>query len=115
MEIPMYMLEIGKLYRCEEYFLMLYPDCETAAGPALAGAPVHERSGRLIGRNVAEAAAAYWSNRSGKPVSFLEKNMPLLVLSFKGKGKYIEVLAGDKKGWIVNPYCEIRYLLEEIG
>jgi len=44
-------------------------------------------------------SAAYWSNRFGKPVSYVEKNVPLLVLN--SKDKCVEVLAGDLKGWII--------------
>lgn len=93
------MLEIGKLYSCEDYFLMLYTDCKTAA----------EASRPYVGE-YGSAIASYQSRELGKPVSCLEKNMPLLVLSFKGKGTYVEVLAGEQKGWIANPY-----ILEEIG
>jgi len=32
-------------------------------------------------------------------LSYTEKNNPLLVLN--NEGKYIQVLAGDRKGWIV--------------
>ena len=84
------MLELGKLYRCEEYFLLLYPDPETAvAALALSYQPSHAAAG----------SASYWSNQLGKPVLFLDKNIPLLVLN--SKEKFYEVLAGDKKGWIV--------------
>ena len=80
-------LEVGKLYSCSKYFLLLYPDKETAAhagDAAAAGASAH---------------AAYWTRELGKPVIYADKNIPLLVLNTKGE--YIEVLAGDKKGWIV--------------
>ena len=82
-------MKTGKLYICEEYFLLLYPDPETAAAGATA----------VGGTAEAAAAADYWSNRFGKPVYYAEKKVPLLVLN--NKKEYIEVLAGDKKGWII--------------
>ena len=98
------MLKVGKLYICEEYFLMLYPDQETAAAAIHADFAVTtaaERRGRAAcgGGASASAVAAYWSKRFGKPVLFSEKNIPLLILN--DKEEYVEVLAGDKKGWII--------------
>ena len=84
-------LEIGKLYICSGYFLLLYPDKETAARTT--GARAREEA------SAAAALAAYWTRELGKPVIYADKNIPLLVLNTKGE--YIEVLAGDKKGWIV--------------
>ena len=81
-------LEVGKLYTCEKYFLLLFPDPETV-GAAYA----HND------RSATAATAAYWSKRFGKPISYADKNVPLLVLN--SKDKCVEVLAGDKKGWIV--------------
>ena len=83
------MLEIGKLYICEEFFLLLYPDQETAA------AAVHPAP-RWIAE---ESAATYWTRKLGKSVSYTDKNIPLL--SLNNKEKYVEVLAGDRKGWIM--------------
>lgn len=79
------MLEIGKLYSCEEYFLLLFPDKETGARADAATATV--------------ATVAYWSREFGKPVGYVDNNVPLLILNTNGE--YIEVLAGDRKGWIV--------------
>ena len=85
-------LEVGKLYQCKDYFLLLYPDPETADA-----ARVPFGGGEVV------AAAAFWSKRFGKPVLFSEKNIPLLVLN--NKEEYIEVLIGDKKGWIIYADC----------
>ena len=82
-------MKIGKLYSYSEPFLMLYPDKETAA----AGATFATSSTR------AAAIAVYWSEVIGKPVSYLEPKTPLLVLSTDKK--YVEVLAEDKRGWII--------------
>jgi hypothetical protein len=81
-------IEVGKLYSCSEHFLMLYPDKETAAG------------GHHAVAVPTAATAAYWSKKFDKPVSYCNPETPLLVLSVKEQ--YIQVLAGDKKGWIIN-------------
>jgi hypothetical protein len=85
------MLEVGKLYSCSEYFLLLYPDKDTARRHFGAA----ERDIRY-----ADANAAYWTRELGKPVSYCNPLAPLLVLSVNEK--YVEVLAGDKRGWIIN-------------
>ena len=84
------LLTPGKLYKCEKYFLMLYPEEESAVG-----------WGR-VAWNAAEEwlvqqIAASLTREFGKPVSYIENTM-FLVLSVSGD--HIEVLAGDKKGWI---------------
>lgn len=83
-------LEVGKLYSCKEFFLILYPDPDIAVAAE-----------RFLSPEAASDASdvAYWSNRLGKNVSYTEKNIPLLVLN--NKKEYVEVLAGDKKGWII--------------
>ena len=85
------MLEVGKLYSCSEYFIMLYPDKDTAA--ANLGAATEDA-------RAAAVPAAYWTRELGKPVSYCNPKTPLLVLSVDKK--YVEVLAGDRKGWIIN-------------
>ena len=88
------MIEVGKLYSCSEYFLLLFPDKETAAvtrhGDAHYGT-----------EDFAVAHATYWTRKLGKSVSYCNPQTPLLVLSVKEK--YIEVLAGEQKGWIIYP------------
>jgi len=46
------MLEVGKLYSCSKYFLMLYPDRETAAS-----ARAHEHAALAYGALSAGTAA----------------------------------------------------------
>ena len=92
------MLEVGKLYVCEEHCLMLYPDPPAASPDFWSTAPP---------RRERQRDASYWSNRLGKPVSYAERNIPLLVL--KAEEKFYEVLSGDKKGWIIyEDWLEIR-------
>jgi hypothetical protein len=89
------MLEVGKLYSCSEYFIMLYPDRETAASAA---------EGHMIASDEVEppvGAVAYWSRKLEKPVIYAEKNIPLLVLNTSDE--YVEVLAGDQRGWAICP------------
>lgn len=95
------MLEVGKLYTCEDCYLMLYPD-KDAVSTAEGIPSFHSSAGGVqdaypVGACCADAD--FWSNRLGKPVSYREKNIPLLVL--KAEEKFYEVLIEDKKGWII--------------
>lgn len=85
------MFEVGKLYTCEKFHLLFYPDPDTAAAAAAEHAHVAAAA--------AGAAAAFWSNRLGKFVFYVDKNTPILILN--NKEEYIEVLVGEKKGWII--------------
>jgi hypothetical protein len=85
-------IEVGKRYSCSEYFLMFYPDKDTAG--AYHGVCATDA------RADAVAVAAYWTRELGKPVSYCNPLTPLLVLSVNEK--YVEVLAQDKRGWIIN-------------
>jgi hypothetical protein len=87
------MLKVGKLYSCSRYFLLIYPDKKTAASAAL-------RSRAAAPASVVAGSASYWSKQFDKPVSYCEPETPLLVLAVEEK--YVEVLAGDQKGWIIN-------------
>jgi len=104
-------LEVGKLYSCSEY-LLLYPDRETAVaavagsdfvemfvgvGAAHRSAVAHRSAATAAWR--AEASCSYWSNQFDKPVNYYNPQTPLLVLSVKEE--YIQVLAGNQKGWII--------------
>jgi len=104
------MLEVGKLYRCSEYFLSLFPNKETAATAANTAAAnlrlVVSIADTVVG---ASTAAAYWSSKLGKPVIYADKNIPLLVLNTEGE--YVEVLAGDKVGWAI---CQDWLNIKEI-
>jgi hypothetical protein len=91
------MLEVGKLYSCSEFYLLLYPDQETAFG-VLDHQPCaySEFAGS---RRLAEAAS-YWSALFDKPVGYCNPETPFLVLSVKETRA--QVLTGDGIGWIVN-------------
>ena len=96
------MLEVGKLYICSGYFLLLFPDKETADPFGAARASAAD----------AEATASYWSKKFDKPVSYCNPETALLVLSTVNK--YVEVLAGDCKGWIINEdWLKIKEIVNE--
>ena len=106
------MFKVGKLYICEEFFLLLYPDQEACAvlDAARATAVLHHVA------EVAEASAAahatYWTKKLGKSVLYAKKNIPILVLN--SKEKFQEVLAGDRKGWIiVEDWLGIKEIINE--
>ena len=92
--------EVGKLYSCSGYYLMLYPDKEAAAHVGRVGWPVPVAA--------AAASAAYSTKKLQKPVSYCDPKTPLLVLNTDNH--YAEVLAGDKKGWII--YQDWLYIKE---
>ena len=97
------MIEVGKLYRCSEYFLLLFPDKDTASAVVTDAA---------FTASAVPVAAAYWSKKFDKPVSYCNPKTPLLVLSVNEK--YVEVLAGDKKGWIINmDWLEIKEITDD--
>jgi hypothetical protein len=88
-------LKVGKLYSCSKYFLLLYPDKNTAAANE-----AHPAAVPAVPTAVPAAAAVYWSKQFGKSVGYCNPLTPLLVLNTDNH--YAEVLAGDKKGWIIN-------------
>lgn len=97
------MLKVGKLYSCSKYFLLLYPDRKTVArGLDVAAALAAEATATTDAATSADAGAtaAYWTKKLQKPVSFCNPETPLLILS--ADKEYVEVLAEDKKGWIIN-------------
>jgi hypothetical protein len=99
------MIEVGKLYSCSKYSLLLFADKETA-NTAVAALWQCSRSS-----TASPIGAAYWTRelarKLGKPVSYCNPETPLLVLFVKEE--YIEVLAGDKKGWFINmDWLEIK-------
>ena len=107
------MLEVGKLYLCEEYSLLLYPDPETADAARLRAAAASPLSPTGVKIDVVAAAeATYWTRKLGKSVSYTDKNIPLL--SLNNKEKYVEVLAGDRKGWIIyQDWLELKEISNE--
>ena len=104
------MLEVGKLYSCSEYFLLLFADKETA-GQCTAAVPADAAAAAAA---AAARTAAYWNRKlqNQKPISYCNPLTPLLVLSVNEK--YVEVLAGDKVGWIINEdWLELKEIVDE--
>ena len=109
------MLEVGKLYSCSGYFLLLYPDKEAAASGRTAGAAAFAATDPADDAGHAAAAsgaAAAWSRELGKPVSYCNPLTPLLILSVKEE--YVEVLVGDKRRWIIyRDWLNIKEIVDE--
>jgi hypothetical protein len=102
------MLEVGKLYICEKYFLLLYPDQVAVAVAAAASGQVAAE----VGAHSVAGQSPYWSRKLGKPVLYAKKNIPILVLN--SKEKFYEVLAGDRKGWIIyQDWLELKEISNE--
>jgi len=100
--------EEGKLYKCSDhYILMIYPTRENA----VAGNSVGSQWGcesRLLAvvKSVAEAAdqaAIYWSKELGCSVRCSEPDEIFIFIKEEiiEEHKYLNVLFGDKHGWIV--------------
>ncbi len=101
-------LQIGMLYSCSKYFLLLYPDKEAATATSTTPFAAAAESAVVN----ADEAAALWTKKLQKPVIYCNPETPLLVLNTKGE--YIEVLAGDKRGWINNEdWLEIKEISDE--
>jgi hypothetical protein len=85
------MLKVGKLYLCKEYFLLLYPDRETAIGAARPDGAAAEAATTAAAADLSSSAAA---------VRYCDPETPLLVLN--ADNEYAEALVGDQKAWIIN-------------
>ncbi|NBV97689.1 MAG: hypothetical protein EBT30_09145 [Verrucomicrobia bacterium] len=95
---------------------MLYPDKETAAAVTVAAVTATSTTpfaaAAAVRRVVAVEVAALWTKKLQKPVIYCNPETPLLVLNTKGE--YIEVLAGDQKGWIINEdWLEIKEIISK--
>ncbi len=102
------MLKVGKLYSCSGYFLLLYPDKETASA-ATTTTTALAATGNV---HAAAASAAYSTKKLQKPVSYCDPKTPLLVLNTDNH--YAEILAGDKKGWIIyQDWLDIKDIVDE--
>ncbi len=82
--------EVGKLYKCPDYFLMIYPSKEKASS-------VLGRRTVVVGS--AEEAAAHWSDQLNCQVRYSE---PGEIFIFLGRDReFLNVLFGEKQGWII--------------
>ena len=99
MKVKNNILKVDKLYFCEDQYLFLYPD-QNSAEASDAILPVDGRFCAAVATAIAGREAAYYSKKFGKSISFIDKAVVLLILN-NVEDKYYEVLAGDKKGWIL--------------
>jgi len=101
--------EEGKLYKCSKHLLMIYPTRENAM---LAASVERDRCSSLglapwcavaRARRAAALAASYWSDRLSCSVRYNKPNEIFIFLKEKTvkEHKYLNVLFGDKQGWIV--------------
>ena len=77
-------MQIGKFYMSDQHHLCLYPDKKSAV-------EVEEESGYNH--------PYFWSQKLGKPVDYIKKCVPFLVLH-KDR-TIVEVLVGERKGFIL--------------
>ncbi len=87
----------GELYKCPEYFLLIYPTKEkvTPASNAVAARTAR----RSAASRAADREADYWSKELDCQVRFSEPGEIFMVL--KNCGETLQVLFGDKQGWII--------------
>jgi len=87
--------EVGKLYKCSDHLLMIYPTREIAATTPWAPVPT---AGPCMAWT-----ASYWSEELNCTVRCSEPNEIFVFLkeeTIKGE-RYLNVLFGDKQGWII--------------
>jgi len=98
--------EIGKLYKCPEYYLLIYST--TLGSPRRLTSISRLSKGN---RGPIPRIVQYWSDILGCTVRCSEPNEIFVFLKeeiIKGE-RYINVLFGDKQGWIVcKNWLEIR-------
>ena len=100
---------IGKLYKCSEYFLLIYPTKEKAAGAytrALDGriSPVGDSTAsplddRTVDVGPAARKAIWWSKELDCQVRCSEPNE--IFMFIKQEEQFVHVLFGEKQGWIL--------------
>ena len=82
-------MKVGMLVKTSDWrSIMLFPDEELA---------IENMFSALGGQNTATALTM----RYRRPVEYLTEDIPLLVLNIGEDPRLIEVLAGDKKGWMI--------------
>jgi len=93
--------EVGKLYKCSDHYILIYPTRENAMVAEQATAAV-------------AWAAGYWSKKLGCSVRCSEPNEIFIFIKEEiiEEHKYLNVLFGDKQGWIIyEDWMEIERVL----
>jgi len=106
--------KIGKLYKCSDHLLMIYPTRENAAAAAQAEdvpATCEQAAWAVAWCSAAEQAAAaavawaarYWSEELNCTVCYSEPDEIFIFIKEEiiEEHKYLNVLFGDKQGWII--------------
>jgi len=110
--------EVGKLYKCSDHYILIYPTREKAASSSavwtVAGRSASASRNSWAAAATAAWAASYWSEELGCSVRCSEPNEIFIFLKEEiiEEQKYINVLFGDKQGWIVyKDWMEIERVL----
>jgi len=118
--------EEGKLYKCSKHLLMIYPTREIAAtlevaaaafGAATRASPASMAAAAFAAMTRASSAvwaASYWSKELNCTVRYSEQNEIFIFIKEEiiEEQKYLNVLFGDKQGWIVyKDWMEIERVL----
>jgi len=98
----------GKLYKCSECLLIIYPTREKATVAAMMtiraqGTPWAATARTSLDPSLVSMAASYWSKELNCTVRYSEQNEIFIFLKEEiiEEQKYLNVLFGDKQGWIV--------------
>ncbi len=100
--------EVGKLYKCPGYFLLIYPTKEKALHA------VGSAGGRRnTPQRLAVAEATYWSRELKCQVRY---STPGEIFMFLEKDEiYLHVLFGDAAGWIIHEtWLDIKEAQNEV-
>ena len=92
-------MEIGKLYKCSEYYLLIYPSIEKVGTARDASVSAWAWAGATswIG---AAAVVNYWSKQLNCKVRFSEPEEVFMAL--EQEKQFVHALFREKQGWIVN-------------
>lgn len=82
-------MKVGMLVKTSDWrYITLYPDEETA--------------NEIMYANLTDPARKVaWAQKHGVQIHNLTEDVPLLVLRMGEDPRFVEVLAGDKKGWMI--------------
>jgi len=97
-------LEVGKLYKCSEYYLLLCPTIEKAEEAVVWNSSSVARLAASLEYSI-NSHSDYWSELLKTKVTFSNPDEIFLVLKTENNNsfKYTHVLFGGKKGWITIP------------
>jgi hypothetical protein len=90
------MTEVGKLYKSTDIYILCFPD---EASISRATSLKNQSIGFVRSEKNAIETSRYWSYFFRAQVSFISPDEPFLIL--REDDRFIEILRGDKKGWIL--------------